>query len=90
MLKVCKVSKIGSMAGCIVSDGVVDKKAKAKVIRNNEIIHSGDISSLMREKNEANEVKAGTECGIGILDYQDYKEGDIIEIFNVSEVSQTL
>ena len=44
----------------------------------------------MREKNEANEVKAGTECGIGISDYQDYKEGDIIEIFNVSEVSQTL
>ena len=69
---------------------MVDKKAKAKVIRNNETIYSGDISSLMREKNEANEVKAGTECGIGILDYQDYKEGDIIEIFNVSEVSQTL
>ena len=44
----------------------------------------------MREKNEANEVKAGTECGIGILDYQDYKEGDIIEIFNITEVSQTL
>ena len=60
------------------------------MIRNNETIYSGDISSLMREKNEANEVKAGTECGIGILDYQDYKEGDIIEIFNVSEVSQTL
>jgi translation initiation factor IF-2 len=90
ILKVFKVSKIGSIAGCIVSDGVVDKKAKAKVIRNNETIYSGDISSLMREKNEANEVKAGTECGIGILDYQDYKEGDIIEIFNVSEVSQTL
>jgi translation initiation factor IF-2 len=90
ILKVFKVSKIGSIAGCIVSDGVVDKKAKAKVIRNNETIYSGDISSLMREKSEANEVKAGTECGIGILDYQDYKEGDIIEIFNVSEVSQTL
>ena len=90
ILKVFKVSKIGSIAGCIVSDGGVDKKAKAKVIRNNETIYSGDISSLMREKNEANEVKAGTECGIGILDYQDYKEGDIIEIFNVSEVSQTL
>jgi len=90
ILKVFKVSKIGSIAGCIVSDGVVDKKAKAKVIRNNETIYSGDIGSLMREKNEANEVKAGTECGIGIVDYQDYKEGDIIEIFNVTEVSQTL
>jgi len=90
ILKVFKVSKIGSIAGCIVSDGVVDKKAKAKVIRNNETIYSGDIASLMREKNEANEVKAGTECGIGILDYQDYKEGDIIEIFNITEVSQTL
>ena len=44
----------------------------------------------MREKNEANEVAAGTECGIGILDYQDYKEGDIIEIFTITEVSQTL
>ncbi len=90
ILKVFKVSKIGSIAGCIVSDGIVDKKAKAKVIRNNETIHSGDIASLMREKNEANEVRAGTECGIGIEDYQDYKEGDIIEIFNVTEVSQTL
>ena len=90
ILKVFKVSKIGSIAGCIVSDGVVDKQAKAKVIRNNETIHSGDIASLMREKNEANEVAAGTECGIGILDYQDYKEGDIIEIFNITEVSQTL
>ena len=90
ILKVFKVSKIGSIAGCIVSDGLVDKKAKAKVIRNNETIYSGDIASLMREKNEANEVKAGTECGIGILDYQDYKEGDIIEIFNITEVSQTL
>jgi len=69
---------------------VVDKKAKAKVIRNDETIFTGDIGSLMREKNEANEVKAGTECGIGIVDYQDYKEGDIIEIFNVTEVSQTL
>ena len=90
ILKVFKVSKIGSIAGCIVSDGIVDKKAKAKVIRNNETIHSGDIASLMREKNEANEVRAGTECGIGIEDYQDYREGDIIEIFNVTEVSQTL
>ena len=90
ILKVFKVSKIGSIAGCIVSDGIVDKKAKAKVIRNNETIHSGDISSLMREKNEANEVRAGTECGISIDDYQDYKEGDVIEIFNVSEVIQTL
>lgn len=90
ILKVFKVSKIGSIAGCIVSDGVVDKKAKAKVIRNDETIFTGDIGSLMREKNEANEVKAGTECGIGIVDYQDYKEGDIIEIFNVTEVSQTL
>ena len=90
ILKVFKVSKIGSIAGCIVADGLVSKSAKAKIIRNNETVFSGDISSLMREKNDAVEVRAGTECGIAIADFQDYQEGDVVEIFNVEEVSQTL
>jgi translation initiation factor IF-2 len=90
ILKVFKVSKIGSIAGCIVSDGVVDKKAKAKIIRNNETIYSGDIASLMREKNEANEVKAGTECGISVKEFNDFQIGDNIEVFSVEEIAQSL
>ena len=90
ILQVFKVSKIGSIAGCIVADGLVSKDAKARVLRNEESIFDGDISSLKREKNEANEVRAGTECGIGIKDFDEFKVGDFIEVYNVEEVAQTL
>ena len=90
ILQVFKVSKIGSIAGCIVADGLVSKNAKARVLRNEESIFDGDISSLKREKNEANEVRAGTECGIGIKDFDEFKVGDFIEIYNIEEVAQSL
>ena len=90
ILKVFKVSKIGSIAGCIVSDGLVSKAAKARVLRNEESIFDGDILSLKREKNEANEVRAGTECGISIKDFDGFEVGDFIEVYNVEEVAQSL
>ncbi len=90
ILKVFKVSKIGSIAGCIVADGLISKNAKARVFRNEESIFDGDISSLKREKNEANEVRAGTECGIGIKDFDDFEVGDFIEVYNIEEVAQSL
>ena len=90
ILKVFKVSKIGSIAGCIVSDGLVSKAAKARVLRNEESIFDGDILSLKREKNEATEVRAGTECGISIKDFDGFEVGDFIEVYNVEEVAQSL
>ena len=90
ILQVFKVSKVGSIAGCIVADGLVSKDAKARVLRNEESVFDGDISSLRREKNEANEVRAGTECGIGIKDFDEFEVGDFIEVYNVEEVAQSL
>jgi len=90
ILQVFKVSKIGSIAGCIVADGLVSKDAKVRVLRNEQSIFDGDILSLKREKNEANEVRAGTECGIGIKDFDEFEVGDFIEVYNVEEVAQSL
>ena len=90
ILKVFKVSKVGFVAGCMVSDGVIEKSANARIIRGDSSIYEGSIITLMREKDEAKEVNAGTECGIGLKEFNEYKEGDIIEVFNVEEISQTL
>ena len=90
ILKVFKVSKVGSVAGCMVTDGMVEKDANARILRDDNSIYEGKIVTLMREKNEAKEVNTGTECGIGLKEFNEYKEGDIIEVFNVEEVSQTL
>ena len=90
ILKVFKVSKVGSVAGCMVTDGMVEKGANARILRDDNSIYEGKIVTLMREKNEAKEVNVGTECGIGLKEFNEYKEGDIIEVFNVEEVSQTL
>jgi translation initiation factor IF-2 len=90
ILKVFKVSKVGSVAGCMVKDGMVEKGANARILRDDNSIYEGKIVTLMREKNEAKEVNTGTECGIGLKEFNEYKEGDIIEVFNVEEVSQTL
>ena len=90
ILKVFKVSKVGSVAGCMVKDGMVEKGANARILRDDNSIYEGKIVTLMREKNEAKEVNIGTECGIGLKEFNEYKEGDIIEVFNVEEVSQTL
>jgi len=90
ILKVFKVSKVGSVAGCMVTDGVIEKTAHARILRDDSSIYEGKIVTLMREKNEAKEVNVGTECGIGLKEFNEYKEGDIIEVFNVEEVSQTL
>ena len=90
VLQIFKVSKIGSIAGCRVIEGTVNKNAKVRVTRNNEIIHDGDILSLKREKNEANEVKSGTECGICVKEFNDFQIGDFIEVFNLEEIAQSL
>jgi translation initiation factor IF-2 len=90
VLQIFKVSKIGSIAGCRVVEGSVSKNAKVKVTRNEKTIYDGDILSLKREKNEANEVKSGTECGISIKEFNDFEVGDFIEAFSTEEIAQSL
>ncbi len=90
VLQIFKISKIGAIAGCRVVEGSVSKSAKVKVTRNEKTIYDGDILSLKREKNEANEVKSGTECGISIKEFNDFEVGDFIEAFSIEEIAQSL
>ncbi len=90
VLQIFKVSKIGAIAGCRIIEGSVSKNAKVKVTRNEKTIFDGDILSLKREKNEANEVKSGTECGISIKEFNEFEVGDFIEAFSIEEIAQTL
>ena len=79
--EVFRISKVGTVAGCIVNDGVVTRNSEVRLLRDNVVIHTGKILSLKRFKNDASEVKAGFECGISIANYNDIKPGDVLEAF---------
>ena len=83
-----KFSKVGSIAGCIVTSGIIKNKAQVRVIRDGVIIYDGDIASLQREKDTVKEVKNGLECGITIENFNDLKEGDIFEVYENVEVKR--
>ena len=83
-----KVSAVGTIAGCMVKDGKVSRAAKVRVLRDNIVIHEGEVGSLQRFKDAAKEVTAGYECGMSILNYNDIKEGDIFECFVMEEVKR--
>jgi translation initiation factor IF-2 len=85
-----KISKVGTIAGCYVTDGRVNRNAHVRLLRDNVVIHTGRVSSLKRFKDDATEVKAGLECGIGIAGYNDVKPGDVIEFFTTEKVKETL
>jgi translation initiation factor IF-2 len=85
-----KISKVGTIAGCYVTDGRVNRNAQVRLLRDNVVIHTGKVSSLKRFKDDASEVKAGLECGIGIAGYNDLKPGDVIEFFTTEKVKETL
>jgi translation initiation factor IF-2 len=85
-----KISKVGTIAGCFVVDGRVNRSAQIRLLRDNVVIHTGKVSSLKRFKDDASEVKAGSECGIGIANYNDLKPGDVIEFFTTEKVKETL
>ena len=74
----------------LISYPTVSKDAKVRVTRKNETIYDGNILSLKREKNEANEVRSGTECGISIKEFNDFEIGDFIEAFSIEEIAQSL
>ncbi len=85
-----KISKVGTIAGSYVTDGKVNRNAQVRLLRDNVVIHTGKVSSLKRFKDDASEVKSGTECGIGIAGYNDVTPGDVIEFFTTETVKETL
>ncbi len=87
--EVFRVPKIGAIAGCFVREGVITRGSKVRFLREGTIIWKGSITSLRRFKDDAREVAAGYECGIGLSDYQDLKDGDIIETFEEREIPRT-
>ncbi|MDR5831461.1 translation initiation factor IF-2 [Caballeronia sp. LP006] len=88
--QVIRVPKIGLIAGCMVTDGVVKRSSSVRVIRNNVVIHTGELDSLKRFKDDVKEVRQGFECGISMKNFNDIVEGDQLEVFEVTEVARTL
>jgi len=88
--QVFKISKIGTVAGCYVLEGLVKRSAQVRVLRDNVVIHTGDIESLKRFKDDVREVKAGFECGMSLKNFSDIKEKDQFEVFETVEVARTL
>lgn len=82
--------KFGLIAGCMVTEGTVYRSKPIRVLRDNIVIYEGELESLRRFKDDANEVRSGTECGIGVKNYTDVKEGDLIEVYDVNEVARSL
>ncbi|CAO4143389.1 Translation initiation factor IF-2 [Methylorubrum aminovorans] len=90
ILQIFDVSKVGKIAGCRVMEGVVQRGAHVRLLRNDVVIHEGRLSQLKRLKDDAKEVTAGYECGMSFQNYQDMRVGDFIECFNVEEIKRTL
>ena len=88
--QVFKVSKIGSIAGCMVTAGVVRRNARIRLLRENVVVFTGELDSLKRFKDDAREVKEGFECGLNVKGYNDIQVGDILEFFEIREVARTL
>ena len=90
VLQVFRSSKYGSVAGCIVEEGSVKRKLPIRVLRDGFVIFEGELESLRRHKDESEEVRSGTECGIGVRNYNDIKVGDEIECYEKIMVERTL
>jgi translation initiation factor IF-2 len=86
---VFRSAKLGAVAGCMVIEGVVKRGCPIRVLRNNIVIYQGELESLRRFKDDVSEVRSGTECGIGVKNYNDVKEGDNIEVFETVQVART-
>ncbi len=88
--EVYRITKVGTVAGCMVLSGLVKRSAQVRVLRDNVVIHTGELDSLKRFKDDAREVKEGFECGLSLKNYQDLEKGDQLEVFEVKEVARTL
>ena len=85
-----RISKIGAVAGCMVLVGVVKRNASVRLLRNNVVIHTGELDSLKRFKDDVREVKEGFECGLTLKNFNDINEGDQLEVFEIQEIARTL
>jgi translation initiation factor IF-2 len=88
--QVFRISKVGAVAGCMVTSGVVRRGAAVRVLRDNVIIHTGELDSLKRFKEDVREVKEGFECGLNLKNYNDISEGDQLEIFEIQEIARSI
>ena len=88
--EVYRISKVGTVAGCYVLEGVVRRGAKIRVLRDNVVVHDGELDSLKRFKDDVREVKAGFECGLSIRNFNDIEQKDQLEVYEIVEVSRTL
>jgi translation initiation factor IF-2 len=88
--QVFDVSKAGKVAGCRVVEGMVKRGAKVRLLRDQTVIHEGTLKTLRRFKDEVREVQEGYECGMAFENYEDIREGDLIECFEVEEVARTI
>ncbi len=88
--QIFKVSKIGSIAGCMVTAGVVRRSARLRLLRQNMVVMTGELDSLKRFKDDVKEVREGFDCGLNIKNYNDIQEGDVLEFFEIREVARTL
>ncbi len=88
--EVFRISKVGAVAGCYVLDGMIKRGSKIRLLRDDVVVHTGELDSLKRFKDDAKEVKAGFECGLSLKGYNDIEVGDLLEVFEVVEVARTL
>ncbi|MEN9318910.1 MAG: hypothetical protein RL712_1480, partial [Bacteroidota bacterium] len=89
-VEVFKISKVGTIAGCYVTSGMIERKAKLRVVRDGVVIHTGELASLKRFKDDVKEVAKGYECGLQVERFNDIMEGDYLEIFKTEEVKRKL
>ncbi len=90
ILEIFKVSKVGNIAGCRITDGTVERGANVRLIRDNVVIHEGKLNQLKRFKDDVREVTAGMECGMAFEGYQDMRQGDVIECYRVETIQRSL
>jgi translation initiation factor IF-2 len=88
--QVFRISRVGSVAGCMVLSGIVKRNASVRVLRNNVVIHTGELDSLKRFKDDVKEVREGFECGLSIKNFNEINEGDQLEVFETQEIARTL
>ena len=88
--QVFRASKIGTIAGCYVLEGIVKRSSRARLLRNNVVVWDGELESLKRFKDDVKEVRAGFECGLSLKNYNNYEEGDQLEVYDLTEVARTL
>ena len=90
ILEVFNITKVGKVAGCRVTEGMVERGAGVRLIRDNVVVHEGTLSTLKRFKDEVKDVPMGQECGMAFVGYQDMRPGDVIECYRVETVQRTL